>query len=238
MHGHTPPVGRVQSFCTAGLSPGLGRFPPQSSQNSNSRSGDLERGVDRAGGGVRVFRVALARFRPRTGIFYRLHHRESAKRRQFVRVSGDFPGVPRARRGAAPRAGVGHPGCVSDAWHHDRGGSGDDCALSLGTAVVWRISLLYGVQMLRKRDKEVHFEKNPVFRFASTHLPVTNEYRGAHFFLREEGRFLATPLLLVLLIVEITDVTFAVDSIPAIFGITRDSFIVYTSNVFAILGLR
>jgi tellurite resistance protein TerC len=95
-----------------------------------------------------------------------------------------------------------------------------------------------GVQMLRKRDKEVHFEKNPVFRFASTHLPVTNEYRGAHFFLREEGRFLATPLLLVLLIVEITDVTFAVDSIPAIFGITRDSFIVYTSNVFAILGLR
>ncbi len=95
-----------------------------------------------------------------------------------------------------------------------------------------------GVQMLRKRDKEVHFEKNPVFRFASTHLPVTNEYRGAHFFLREEGRFLVTPLLLVLLIVEITDVTFAVDSIPAIFGITRDSFIVYTSNVFAILGLR
>jgi tellurite resistance protein TerC len=95
-----------------------------------------------------------------------------------------------------------------------------------------------GLHMLWKRDKEVHYEKNPIFRFASKHLRVTGEYSDASFFIREQGRLSATPLFLVLLIVEISDVTFAVDSIPAIFGITRDPFIVYTSNVFAILGLR
>ena len=101
------------------------------------------------------------------------------------------------------------------------------------------VFLLYsGLHMLWKRDKTVHFERNPLFRFASTHLPVTKDYRGAHFFLRQNGKLFATPLFLVLLIVEITDITFAVDSIPAIFGITRDPFIVFTSNVFAILGLR
>ena len=101
------------------------------------------------------------------------------------------------------------------------------------------VFLVYtGLHMLWKRDKSVHYEKNPVFRFASSHLRVTKEYRGERFFLKEDGQRFATPLLLVLLIVEITDVTFAVDSIPAIFGITRDPFIVYTSNVFAILGLR
>jgi len=67
---------------------------------------------------------------------------------------------------------------------------------------------------------------------------VTRDYRGARFFVREGGKLLATPLLLVLLIVESTDLVFAVDSIPAIFAVTQDPFIVYTSNVFAILGLR
>lgn len=101
------------------------------------------------------------------------------------------------------------------------------------------VFLVYtGLHMLWKRDKNVHYEENPLFRFASSHLRVTKEYRGERFFLKEGGQRFATPLLLVLLIVEITDVTFAVDSIPAIFGITRDPFIVYTSNVFAILGLR
>lgn len=96
-----------------------------------------------------------------------------------------------------------------------------------------------GAHMLWKRnDKEIHYEKNFLFKFTSSHLRFTKEYRGEHFFHREEGLLFATPLLLVLLIVEITDVTFAVDSIPAVFGITRDAFIVYTSNVFAILGLR
>ncbi len=104
---------------------------------------------------------------------------------------------------------------------------------------VFGVFLFYtGVHMLWKREKGVHYERNFLFRFASSHLRVTKEYRGERFFLREQGHLFATPLLLVLLIVEITDVTFAVDSIPAIFGITRDAFIVYTSNVFAILGLR
>jgi tellurite resistance protein TerC len=101
------------------------------------------------------------------------------------------------------------------------------------------VFLVYaGLRMLAKRDKAVHYERNPVFRFASTHLRVTKDYRGGNFFVREDGKLFATPLVLVLLIVEITDVTLAADSIPAIFGITRDAFIVYSSNVFAILGLR
>jgi len=104
---------------------------------------------------------------------------------------------------------------------------------------VFGIFLVYtGLHMLWKHDKTVNYEKNPIFRFANSHLRMTKEYPGGRFFLREDGRLFATPLLLVLLIVEITDVTFAVDSIPAIFGITKDPFIVYTSNVFAILGLR
>ncbi len=99
--------------------------------------------------------------------------------------------------------------------------------------------LLYaGAHMLFAQEKEMHPEQNPVFRFASRHLRVTKDYRDEHFFVREAGRRFATPLFLVLLVVEITDVTFALDSIPAIFGITRDAFIVYSSNVFAILGLR
>jgi tellurite resistance protein TerC len=101
------------------------------------------------------------------------------------------------------------------------------------------VFLVYtGVHMLWKHGKQVHYERNPIFRFASTHLRVTKEYHGASFFIRQGGQLFATPLFLVLLVIEITDVTFAVDSIPAIFGITRDAFIVYSSNVFAILGLR
>jgi tellurite resistance protein TerC len=105
--------------------------------------------------------------------------------------------------------------------------------------VLFGAFLIYtGIRMLQTREKDVHYEKNPLFRFASRHLPVTKTYQGERFVVKEAGRRMFTPLFLVLLIVEITDVTFAVDSIPAIFGITQDAFIVYTSNVFAILGLR
>jgi tellurite resistance protein TerC len=101
------------------------------------------------------------------------------------------------------------------------------------------IFLVYtGLRMLSRREKAVHYEKNPIFRFASKHLRLTKEYHGSSFFVRQNGQLFGTPLVLVLLIIELTDVAFAVDSIPAIFGITRDPFIVYTSNVFAILGLR
>jgi tellurite resistance protein TerC len=95
-----------------------------------------------------------------------------------------------------------------------------------------------GLHMLVAREAESHPEKNFLVRYFSKHLRLTKDYRGEKFFTRENGLLFATPLLLVLLVVEITDVTFALDSIPAVFGITRDPFIVYTSNVFAILGLR
>jgi tellurite resistance protein TerC len=84
----------------------------------------------------------------------------------------------------------------------------------------------------------LHPEENRISKFAKRYLRVTKEYAGSKFFVRQGGKLFATPLFVVLLIVEITDITLAVDSIPAIFGITRDPFIVYTSNVFAILGLR
>lgn len=90
----------------------------------------------------------------------------------------------------------------------------------------------------KEQKKKIDPKEHSIFRFAARHLRVTKEFQGQKFFVKQEGLLFATPLLLVLLIVEITDVTLAVDSIPAIFGITRDAFIVYTSNVFAILGLR
>src|SRR6202047_5359274 len=95
-----------------------------------------------------------------------------------------------------------------------------------------------GLHMLFPTKAEVHPEETRISRFARRHLRVTPEYGGSKFFVRNGGKLFATPLFVVLLIVEITDITMAVDSIPAIFGITRDPFIVYTSNVFAILGLR
>jgi tellurite resistance protein TerC len=95
-----------------------------------------------------------------------------------------------------------------------------------------------GVRMALKQDEEFDGEQNPIVRFVRRFLPVTREYRGKHFFTRENGKRFATPLLLVLVLVEVTDLIFAIDSIPAIFGITRDPFLVFTSNIFAVMGLR
>jgi len=95
-----------------------------------------------------------------------------------------------------------------------------------------------GVHMLFAKKENIRPGDSAFFRFASRHLRLSHDYRGEHFFVRKDGKLFATPLFLVLLVVEITDITLAIDSIPAIFGITRDPFIVYTSNVFAILGLR
>ena len=94
-----------------------------------------------------------------------------------------------------------------------------------------------GVRMFFKKA-DVHPEKSRIVQIVSLRLRVVQEQHGDHFFVRHAGKLFATPLFLVLLVVEITDVTLAVDSIPAVFGITRDPFIVYTSNVLAILGLR
>jgi tellurite resistance protein TerC len=95
-----------------------------------------------------------------------------------------------------------------------------------------------GLHMLFAKKVEMHPEENRISRFTKKYLRVTKEYQGSKFFARDGGKLFATPLFVVLLIVEITDITMAIDSIPAVFGITRDPFIVYTSNVFAILGLR
>ncbi|MCJ7501593.1 MAG: TerC/Alx family metal homeostasis membrane protein, partial [Acidobacteriia bacterium] len=91
--------------------------------------------------------------------------------------------------------------------------------------------VITGAKLLREKQEEIHPERNPVVRLARKIFPVTQSYEGAAFFVRHQGRILATPLLLVLLLVETTDVLFAVDSIPAIFAVTLDPFIVYTSNV-------
>jgi hypothetical protein len=98
--------------------------------------------------------------------------------------------------------------------------------------------ILTGIKMLLQGDEKLEPDKNPVVRLFQRWVPITNEYQGQRFFVRKEGKTYATLLMLVLVVVETTDVIFAVDSIPAIFAITRDPFIVYTSNVFAILGLR
>ncbi len=98
--------------------------------------------------------------------------------------------------------------------------------------------ILTGLKMIFKKEEEMHPERNPVVRWFKKLMPVTSDYRGDKFFVRENGLRYATPLFVVLLLVEVSDVIFAVDSIPAIFAVTKDPFIVYTSNVFAILGLR
>ena len=95
-----------------------------------------------------------------------------------------------------------------------------------------------GVRMAIRHDESFDAEKNVVYRLAKRFLPFTTDYNGQKFFTLETGRRVATPLFLVLLMVEFTDLIFAVDSIPAIFAVTTDPFIVYTSNIFAILGLR
>jgi tellurite resistance protein TerC len=101
------------------------------------------------------------------------------------------------------------------------------------------ILLLTGLRMLFQKDERIELEKNPVVRLARQVLPFASAYNGTSFTCRTtSGRLLATPLLLVLLVVEWSDLVFAIDSIPAIFAITRDPFLVYSSNVFAILGLR
>jgi tellurite resistance protein TerC len=120
--------------------------------------------------------------------------------------------------------------------------------IAVGAALVQRFHwimyifgafLVYtGINMLRHQDAEMKPEENPLVRFVTRYIPITRDYHGSKFFTSINGRRTGTLLLLVLVIVEVTDLIFAVDSIPAIFAVTKDTFILYTSNVFAILGLR
>jgi tellurite resistance protein TerC len=115
---------------------------------------------------------------------------------------------------------------------------------SLLAAFHWMIYVFGGILVITALkllvQEETHFqpERNPVFRLFRRFVPCVSDYRGTRFVVREGGRWFATPLLLVLVVIESADIVFAVDSIPAIFAVTRDPIIVYTSNIFAILGLR
>jgi len=95
-----------------------------------------------------------------------------------------------------------------------------------------------GIKLALEKDKEVHPERNPVLKLVRRIFPTTKSYYGSRFFIRRMGKLIATPLFIVLIVIETTDLVFALDSIPAILAITRDEFIVYSSNAFAILGLR
>jgi tellurite resistance protein TerC len=120
--------------------------------------------------------------------------------------------------------------------------------IGIGTALIAKFHfILYvlaaflvysGIKMLFSKEEGVHPEKNPVLRLAQKLFPISTHFDGAKFLTRINGRRALTPLALVLLMVETTDLVFAVDSIPAILGITTDPFLVFTSNIFAILGLR
>ncbi len=99
--------------------------------------------------------------------------------------------------------------------------------------------LIYtGFKIAFEKGKEVHPEKNPLIKIFKRFMPMTDNYVEGHFFVRQNGKLFATPLFLVLILIEVSDLIFAVDSVPACLAITLDPFIVYTSNVFAILGLR
>ncbi len=104
---------------------------------------------------------------------------------------------------------------------------------------VFGVSLvLSGIKLLRTKDEDVHPDQNWLMRLATKYLRVKHDEHPHRFFIHENGKWYITPLFLVLLVIESTDVMFAIDSVPAIFGITRDPFIVFTSNLSAILGLR
>ena len=98
--------------------------------------------------------------------------------------------------------------------------------------------VLTGVKLFKQNETDIHPERNLLFRLFIRFVPALPAYRGDRFFVHQSGRWYATPLLFVLVSVEATDLVFAIDSIPAIFAVTSDPFIVYTSNIFAILGLR
>jgi tellurite resistance protein TerC len=98
--------------------------------------------------------------------------------------------------------------------------------------------ILTGLKMMFAAEKEIDPERNPVIRLFKRFMPVTPHLHGKHFFIREHGRWAATPLFIALLFLELSDIIFAVDSVPAIFAITAEPMIVFTSNIFAILGLR
>jgi tellurite resistance protein TerC len=104
--------------------------------------------------------------------------------------------------------------------------------------VLGALLIATGIKLLLQKEDEIDPERNLVLRLARRYLPVTDQYDGSNFFAIRHGRHVATPLFLALLVVETTDVLFAVDSVPAALAISKNLFVVYTSNIFAIMGLR
>jgi len=102
-----------------------------------------------------------------------------------------------------------------------------------GAILIWA-----GIKMIVGDNEEIHPDQNPMVKLVRRMVPVTSGFRGNQFFCREDNRIWATPLFVVLIVIETTDLIFAIDSIPAVIAVTQDPFIVYTSNIFAILGLR
>lgn len=98
--------------------------------------------------------------------------------------------------------------------------------------------IVTGIRMALKKEGTIHPNQNPIVKLVRGIVPVTNDYQKDHFVVKQNGKLWLTPLLLVLVVIETSDLLFAIDSIPAIFAVTQDPFIVYTSNIFAIMGLR
>lgn len=95
-----------------------------------------------------------------------------------------------------------------------------------------------GIKLGLEKDKEIHPEKNPILKLVRRFIPITKDFHGPDFFIKRGSRIIATPMFVVLVVIETTDIVFALDSIPAIMAITRDTFLIYSCNAFAILGLR
>jgi tellurite resistance protein TerC len=105
--------------------------------------------------------------------------------------------------------------------------------IAFGIFLIWQ-----GISVLRGKEPEIHPEHNRILRILNRLLPVSKSFDGQKFFTKENGKRLATPLFLALIFVEITDIMFAFDSVPAIFGLTNEPLVVFTSNIFAVIDLR
>ena len=202
------------------------------------RSDALECRLDRSGRDFCSRDLLLARPHSRAGVRYRIRHRALAERRQSLRLSADFPFLPGAARPPAQSPVLGNSGRADHARDFHR------CRRRTHPEIPLDHLCLRSVAGLQRHQAVLSGTRPRSIRrkirccdcsAAGCRSPKTIE--GNKFFVRSTGLY-ATPLFVVLLVVETTDLLFAVDSIPAILAITRDAFIVYTSNVFAILGLR
>ncbi len=202
-------------------------------------SGGMGCNLDDPGAGFRGDSLLLERIRAVSAFRDRLSDRAVALCRQHLRHCDDLRVLQRTR----PDTSIAFCSGESLAPLIMRG-----AFIGMGTFLIQKLNwIMYvfgaflvftGIKMAMRQDEEFDAEKNVVMKTARRFLRVTNNYDGQKFFTKEQGLSVATPLFLVLLLVEFTDLVFAVDSIPAIFAVTTDPFLVYTSNVFAILGLR